>query len=179
MKKALAIVLILALCATTVIAYGDYFKKDELSESGLLAQADDFEDIRLALKESGMFDRDNYRTGLDSLKLYGVIEDASSAADMGGMPESAFDTFVDAEESTGTAGAGFSQTNVQIQGIDEADVIKTDGEDLYIAAGESIYIVRLISPEVDEENPEMELVTVLNLDEFSHADNIMRSKSIT
>lgn len=166
MKKALAVVMIAALCLTTVISYGGYFDKDDTTDSGILVRAETFEDIRLALKESGNFDRDDYRTGFSALKLYGVMEDASGM-DMGVMPESVFNTFVDVEESASVGTGSFSQTNVQVEGVDEADVIKTDGEYLYIAAEECIYIVKLIDSEGG-----LELVTKMYLDEYSRTSNI-------
>jgi uncharacterized secreted protein with C-terminal beta-propeller domain len=36
----------------------------------------------------------------------------------------------------------YSTTNIQVAGVDEIDVVKTDGEFLYIVSGKSIYIVR-------------------------------------
>jgi inhibitor of cysteine peptidase len=35
----------------------------------------------------------------------------------------------------------FSTTNVQVQGVDEADIVKTDGEYIYYVANNSVYIV--------------------------------------
>ncbi|MFA6523363.1 MAG: beta-propeller domain-containing protein [Candidatus Peribacteraceae bacterium] len=40
--------------------------------------------------------------------------------------------------------ADYSQTNVQVQGVDEADIVKTDGTYLYIVTGNSIRIVRAV-----------------------------------
>jgi inhibitor of cysteine peptidase len=36
----------------------------------------------------------------------------------------------------------FSRTNVQVEGVDEADIVKTDGEYIYLAEGNSFYIVK-------------------------------------
>ena len=36
----------------------------------------------------------------------------------------------------------YSTTNIQVTGVDEIDVVKTDGEFLYVVSGKSIYIVR-------------------------------------
>src|SRR3989344_3079259 len=41
-----------------------------------------------------------------------------------------------------SAGADFSRTNVQVEGIDEADIIKTDGSYLYIIRDDTVTIVR-------------------------------------
>lgn len=45
-------------------------------------------------------------------------------------------------ETEGAVSADYSQTNVQVAGIDEADVVKTDGEYLYLLSGETLTIVR-------------------------------------
>jgi inhibitor of cysteine peptidase len=37
---------------------------------------------------------------------------------------------------------GYSKTNVQVEGVDEADTVKTDGEYLYITAGQEVIIAR-------------------------------------
>ena len=36
----------------------------------------------------------------------------------------------------------FSETNIQVEGVDEPDIIKTDGTYLYLIANQSIYIIR-------------------------------------
>ncbi len=41
----------------------------------------------------------------------------------------------------------YSQTNVQVQGVDEADIVKTDGEYIYVIAKDKIFIVRAYPPE--------------------------------
>jgi uncharacterized secreted protein with C-terminal beta-propeller domain len=42
---------------------------------------------------------------------------------------------------------GYSKTNIQVEGVDEADIIKTDGEYLYIISGENVVIVKAYPPE--------------------------------
>src|SRR3989344_3578858 len=52
-----------------------------------------------------------------------------------------------AEDATAPTGGGaksstdFSQTNIQVQGVDEADIVKNDGKYLYIVSGEKITII--------------------------------------
>ena len=36
----------------------------------------------------------------------------------------------------------YSSTNVQVKGVDEADTVKTDGEYLYLAAGQEVIIAK-------------------------------------
>ena len=62
------------------------------------------------------------------------------------------DYFGRAEASSGAPAADsnntdYSQTNVQIEGVDEADMIKTDGDNLYLIANNRLYIVDVRDPE--------------------------------
>ncbi len=49
---------------------------------------------------------------------------------------------ITADESYGDAGSSYSETNVQVAGVDEADMVKTDGEYIYVASYCSISIVK-------------------------------------
>ncbi len=42
----------------------------------------------------------------------------------------------------GSALSDFSTTNVQVAGIDEPDIVKTDGTYLYVIAGQTLYIIK-------------------------------------
>jgi uncharacterized secreted protein with C-terminal beta-propeller domain len=44
--------------------------------------------------------------------------------------------------SDGNAAKDFSQTNIQVEGVDEADIVKTDGEYIYFARGTEVIIVK-------------------------------------
>ncbi|MCS7365371.1 MAG: beta-propeller domain-containing protein, partial [archaeon GB-1867-035] len=41
----------------------------------------------------------------------------------------------------------YSTTNIQVTGVDEADIIKTDGKYIYIASGNKVYIIKAYPPE--------------------------------
>ncbi|MFH1533626.1 MAG: beta-propeller domain-containing protein [Nitrospirota bacterium] len=62
-----------------------------------------------------------------------------------------------AEESAGdtlNGGGGsdeFSETNVQVEGVDEADIVKTDGEYIYLVKGYDVRVVKAYPPEAMEE----------------------------
>lgn len=47
----------------------------------------------------------------------------------------------------GEGASDFSGTNVQVAGVDEADIVKTDGTFVYVATAEEIVIVRAYPPE--------------------------------
>jgi len=44
----------------------------------------------------------------------------------------------------------YSQTNIQVAGVDEADIVKTDGTYLYVASNNSLFILKAYPPEEAE-----------------------------
>jgi len=59
----------------------------------------------------------------------------------------------------------YSRTNVQVEGIDEADIVKTDGEYVYSASYDSIAIIRAYPPSA------MALVAEIGIDELKEEAN--------
>ena len=51
----------------------------------------------------------------------------------------------------------YSTTNIQVAGVDEADIVKTDGEYIYLVSGERIIIVKAYPPEQAQVLSEIEL----------------------
>ncbi len=41
----------------------------------------------------------------------------------------------------------YSKTNIQVAGVDEADIVKTDGKYIYLASGSNVYVIRAYPPE--------------------------------
>ena len=75
---------------------------------------------------------------------YGAVDMAKSAAmpQNSGMNEQAeAESAAPADLSAPAAGADYSTTNVQVEGIDEADVVKTDGQYIYIGGNNVVRIV--------------------------------------
>ena len=52
---------------------------------------------------------------------------------------------------------GHSTTNIQVAGVDEADIVKTDGEYIYLASGNKTIIVKAYPPEQAQVLSEIEL----------------------
>jgi uncharacterized secreted protein with C-terminal beta-propeller domain len=48
----------------------------------------------------------------------------------------------DAATTTSTGSFDFSNTNIQVEGVDEPDIVKTDGEYLYVKSGHEIVILK-------------------------------------
>lgn len=95
------------------------------------------EGVKQQEKQARMFDSGS-ATG-DSAAAYSSEEsammDSGAAADTG---------------NTGAAAGDYSDTNVREEGVGEADVVKTDGEYLYLAVRGKVRIVDIRSDEMDE-----------------------------
>ncbi len=42
---------------------------------------------------------------------------------------------------------GYSKTNIQVEGVDEADIVKTDGKYIYLVSGKNVFIIKAYPPE--------------------------------
>jgi inhibitor of cysteine peptidase len=65
----------------------------------------------------------------------------------------ALDTMVEGFEAQLSSEGGlydFSTTNIQVAGVDEADIVKTDGEYLYVLTSGSLLIIKAYPPEATE-----------------------------
>jgi uncharacterized secreted protein with C-terminal beta-propeller domain len=61
-------------------------------------------------------------------------------------PRAGFTKSASGESSNGDSNGGssvdFSQTNIQVEGVDEPDIVKTDGSYLYIVTNDKVFIVK-------------------------------------
>src|SRR5690606_21803967 len=72
-----------------------------------------------------------------------------AAGDMIDALPTAFSATTSAEAKSAGA-ADFSQTNVQVEGVDEADLVKTDGTHLYQVNGNRVIITRAVPADAME-----------------------------
>ncbi len=111
----------------------------------LYHRADDYEEVYQAVKRTQSYDWDTgewfvgamsgvWNGALDTNKsdsIVGIPEDGSAAAD-------------------GTENFSYSETNVQVEGIDESDIIKNDGNYLYIASDVEVRLIDIRSEEMKQ-----------------------------
>lgn len=98
----------------------------------LLQPAGTYEKVYEAIKT--VRESENYRNGMHVSARFDMVEENVAlspelSAGTGGMD---FEVSADGADSAVSKGDKFSGTNVQVEGIDEADIIKTDGKYLYI-----------------------------------------------
>lgn len=72
----------------------------------------------------------------------------------------------------GDGGGDHSQTNVQVEGVDEADLIKTDGRFLYVVANNRVYIVDSQDPGRMKLASTLRFVTHVDTDRGGRGENV-------
>lgn len=84
---------------------------------------------------------ENFKNRMSAMNGAKIMDQAQTAVDADGVgvPESArASAYADAKN-----GSSYSRTNTRVEGIGEADIVKTDGKNLYIVKGSTVYIVTL------------------------------------
>jgi len=96
---------------------------------------------------------DNYSYGLTSFRSYEAFSSflnncSSIGYNYGTSPGMVFKTAnirladtLDVSFESSLQDIDFSQTNIQVQGVDEPDTVKTDGTYIYIVSGQKVYII--------------------------------------
>ena len=105
---------------------------------------------------------DELTTAEDYNEIYGYIQDQRDAEEkmaathsdggfFGAVEDSAASQESSSAAATGTSGksGSYSDTNVRTEGIGEADIVKTDGENIYLVNGETVEIVDITSDEME------------------------------
>ena len=142
----LALVLLLAACSNPAIQTSPSLNGQETfdpdSDSGLSHAASYADLIKIYLKaqENSHYNFRTYATVGDAM-----MEDAAGAPTAAGSKND------------------YSNTNIQIEGVDEADIIKTDGSFLYLIANNRLYIVDVRDPA----NLQVVSTTTFNMNEQS------------
>lgn len=105
---------------------------------------------------------DELTTAEDYNEIYGYIQDQREAEEkmaathsdggfFGAVEDSAASQESSSAAATGTSGksGSYSDTNVRTEGVGEADIVKTDGENIYLVNGETVEIVDIASDEME------------------------------
>lgn len=118
--------------------------------------------IGVALKARNL---NEVKAALSGQNIYRFGKDATMTGEMSPAPSQAEKS----EEVSGSLNSGsaenFSSTNTQVEGIDEADLVKTDGKNIYIVAQSAIRIISADRGELNE-------VTLLRIDEKKNVQEI-------
>lgn len=127
MKRTLALILLLCLVSSLVLSACSFSPLPTQASANGLTGAKDYTTLIKSLQEMM-----KYQTATPNrYYLAGAPQESAAAAD---------------KTAGSSASSGYSQTNIQVEGVDEADLIKTDGQYLYLIASNRLYIVDARQP---------------------------------
>lgn len=115
-------------------------------KEGEIEYAQDYSEILSIIKDYRKSENfKNRMSAMNGAKMMDQAQDMNQAQTVDdavngvGVPESAQESaYSDAKN-----GSSYSRTNTRVEGIGEADIVKTDGKNLYIVKGSTVYIVTL------------------------------------
>ena len=73
------------------------------------------------------------------------------------------------DDQAGSSQNSFSKTNVQVEGVDEMDIVKTDGTYIYRSTGDGVSIIKAFPPS------ELTNVSVIDKERFTNEDSTQSS----
>lgn len=117
---------------------------ETLKTLGDYRMADSYEDVREMLNQliatRGSYDDLYFMT--DGVAASEDIAKEESAVEMSGTGvQDLQDSVTNAQKQSMAASADYSTTNLQVTGVDESDIVKTDGHYIYIASSDQVKIV--------------------------------------
>ena len=129
------------------VGCGDSVVEPVVSEPIRLTRAQNCADLEAMLKQDALIkmnaqidamiaSSENYNNN-DGV-LFGNEQDAVSVGASGGDPPSPTGV---PETDDAAGGPDHSDTNTQVEGVDEADIVKTDGNFIYLLHGQSLDII--------------------------------------
>ena len=122
-----------------------------------------------------------FKSGAELVKAF---EDAQKNRNYGGMMEGGIRTLTGVAKSSAptaemaqdsSSGGDFSTTNIQVAGVDEADIIKTDGKYIYALAKQKLIIVKAKSDPTSEAKilSQTKLANFNPIEIFIHQDKLL------
>ena len=108
-------------------------------KEGEIEYAQDYSELLSIIKDYRK--SENFKNRTSTMNGAKMMDQAQTVVDADGVgvPESArASAYADAKN-----GSSYSRTNTRVEGIGEADIVKTDGKNLYIVKGSTVYIVTL------------------------------------
>ncbi|MBR5248381.1 MAG: beta-propeller domain-containing protein [Lachnospiraceae bacterium] len=106
--------------------------------------AEDYSEVYDIVADSGLYWKYNYvmdftMNGMPIEELEAADGGVFERTDVAGIGSSSPSAIL--KESAGNQTEGYSKTNVQTQGVDESDIVKTDGAYLYVVTDNRVHIV--------------------------------------
>ena len=156
------------MCAAVVFSAGVLLSNQskQASAAGIMKPADSYGEIYKAIEKYTKYARKI--NGINEVMLDGAAESANGtlkgSSANGNKSNTGTQEYVD-QSSSAPAETEHSSTTTQVDGVDEADIVKTDGKYIYVLkfdVGKKVYVFKV-------ENREPTSISEINL-EFSASD---------
>jgi len=114
---------------------------DQLAQQSQIKKFSDLEELQEFLENSEVDGRNSY-SSFGSMRGDVMMESMNDSVNFG-LPMQKMEMESKALTNTSQSGGSddFSKTNVQVEGVDEADIIKTDGKYIYAVVKNDLYII--------------------------------------
>ena len=150
-NKIFSFALIVLLLAITLASCE---KITKTSEADKLSRFKSVEELLKAFEDS----KERGRVSFGGIMKKGVMTEATTAS---------------AAESLTASGREYSETNIQVKGVDEADIIKTDGNFIYAIAQGNLVIAKAYPADEAEILSETKLDNFNPIELFIHKDGLL------
>jgi inhibitor of cysteine peptidase len=115
--------------------------------------------------------------GLETFSSYEDLENflktnIEQAKNFGGQYSSTFSRGGEVTSLDAEAAPAHSTTNIQVAGVDEADIVKTDGEYLYVVSSNNVYILKAYPPKQAEVLSKITLNETYNVNIYVNGDKL-------
>lgn len=130
--------------------------KNDFNDAGIYSFAD-YESILTILEKSWANANNGYGWSGEIMPELGLPDTATDGTQAAGET-------IAKDTAANPGNSDFSQTNVQVEGVDEADIIKNDGEFIYCILNASLYVLDVRDPQ------NMKVAAVIS-DNFSLAND--------
>ena len=146
--KLVSLVAVFVVIFSTVLIYQKYNQNQNLQMAQNAQTNETNKDETNNIEEISLATVDNFEN------FYNIIKNANSNGTLNStksdstLQESITDsTQTNINSNRGSEELDYSKTNTQVEGVDEADIVKTDGNYIYYVANQNIIIVDIKTPE--------------------------------
>ncbi len=190
MKKYLSYGLVTAILLTALIICGctgtDNTKKTATYEETQFNPSEKIKTDSFKSEEEFMEFTKRFKESSQQYNTYGLSRQMTKGMAMEETMDGGLDLDVATTNSAPTSGSDYSETNNQVANVDEADIIKTDGEYIYTISGTTLYIIKaypgedaeIISTTDFENSPESIFINGDKIAVFGNFYNIEYFKNI-
>lgn len=120
-------------------------QKETIVEIAKLPRFESMNELKDAIKESGGYRATDYMGGTNKELAFDTVEqEALTEGTVTALKSETVNSLADTR-------GDYSTTNVQVENVDEADIIKTDGKYIYYVSNNKVYIIKANSLEIVSE----------------------------